>query len=237
MGRWDNYPVVDGSKTDGLDGERRNTRIKIYLMIGSILLVSGLVLYFLLPKERFNNPYSKKDTGFTMPKGSYLLTPPAEVKDSPTDSSSEYNNVYEVAPTTEDFAEGTKLTGYAEVEECTVTDELTTAKIKLFSDNKTDNFLNHLDRIFEAVCIDPHLEPPHDGKNRPNYNKWSGDSVGHGDGADWWYGLTDYGYTATLNKKSTDTGFYYDWNVVVNFNYGAYSKDAQRVKFHITYET
>ena len=237
MGRWDSYPVVDGSKTNGLDDERRNTRIKFYIIVGLILLVSGIIIYLILPKNQFDNPYTKTDTGFQMPKNSMLLTPPVDIKDSETDGSSEYNNIFEEPPTTEDFPDGAKLTGYATVEECITTDELTVAKISLYSDGKTDNFLNHLDRVFDAVCIDPSLEPPHDGHNREHYNQWSGDKVGQGVGEDWWYELTDYGYTATLNKKELKGNqSYYDWNVVVNFNYGEYTENAQRVKFHITYE-
>ena len=231
MGRWDSYPVVDGSKTDGLSGEREKKRIIFYIAVGAIILFGGLLIYYMLNKTTLDNPYSKRDTGFKMNKSLY-----AKEKEEESSISDEQLVDHKIEYTVDNpnelmlsYNTGDSLQGYAGCLECDE-GELTTAKYFFYS-NGTDSFFNDLANEYDAVCIDPGLEPPHDGRNRPKTKAFNGKEVGQGRGNEWWYDLTDYGYTAVLTK----TGDLYDWCVTVNFDYGAYHEEAQRMQFHIKY--
>ena len=221
--------------------KRRNTRIVVYILVGVVLLGMGLGIYYVLNNSGLDNPYEKNDTHFDMRKNDGTAsTPTPTPKDEKERREHMAGNTYGIdldAPTEEmlAFTEGTELKGYARVEKCVDNEEVAVATFTLYSDGKEDNFINHMDRTFDGVCIDPGLEPPHDGNNRPKTYAYDGNKVGPGTGKNWWYGLTDYGYTATLEKRDENGVTVYDWSVVVNFGYGAYTKDCQRMKFHIRY--
>lgn len=245
MGKRD---LVSGFATEGLSRGSKN-RIIIYIVVGVLILAGAGVVYFFLPKNgSMNNPYKKGETEFDMnhndgSKDAVVTEAPddddnlneKEKRDKRADSE-EFSYKYDGSVTSEmeAFKDGDVLRGYARVEKCMEDHAATTATMTLYSDGK-DNFLNHLDKEINTLCIDPGLEPPHDGTNKNTSNRWDGNKVGNGDGMDWWYGLTDYGYTATLETYKKDTATVYDWAVVINFGYGEYNKDAQRMKCHITY--
>ena len=246
MGRKKKY-MATGFASDGLSSSQKN-RIIIYLIIGGALLAIGVFVFFVLPKMGvLNNPYEKEDTGFKMGENSSVTATPSPLPPTPKNEQEkrqyeadserftyavEVTGFSETALTEEAYSynNGTKLKGYAKVTYCHEHEEIgTIASMELYSNGK-DNFLNHLNREFDSLCIDPGKEPPHDGKIRNGKTQWDGNKPVN------WYKLTDYGYTATLSKTETETGTHYDWAVVINFNYGASSKYAQRMKFHIAYD-
>lgn len=241
--------VVNGADNNPRDPEEKK-RILFYIATGVIILLAGLLIYAVLPKTgSLNNPYNKKETNFKMNHNSHIkegevldVTPtPLPNYDKKADESDEEKfTVKPDAPTDEmyDYVNLSVLTGYAKCEECHIGEGNTTAEFTLYSDGKTDNFLNHLDRQVLATCIDTGLEPPHDGHSHGRTDAFNGNKVGQGKGREWWYELTDYGYTATLTKTEEERGLLvYDWSVVINFGYGEYHEETQRMRFHIVYES
>ena len=243
MGRKKKY-MATGFASDGLSSSQKN-RIILYLIIGGALLAIGVFALFILPNiDNMDNKYEKQNTNFEMGENSPVTATP-----TPTPKNEEEKRMYaadserfthkaDIAGLTDvkdieeafSYDDGTTLKGYARVELCHEHEEIgTIASMTLYS-NGTDNFLNHLGGEYDSLCIDPGKEPPHDGTNRNGRTRWDGNKEAN------WYGLTEYGYTATLSVSETDTGTLYDWSVIVNFGYGASSKYAQRMKFHIAYE-
>jgi len=241
--------VVDGSDNDPMDPEVKK-RILFYIFTGVIILLAGLLIYALLPKSgSMDNPYRKTDTGFHMNHNSHIaegeildVTPtPLPNYDEAADESHEEEFKAGLSAPTEEmlgYPNQSVLMGYARCENTYVGTDNTTAEFALYSDGKTDNFINHLDQTFMATCIDHGLEPPHDGHSHGRTKAFDGNSVGKGQGDEWWYELSDYGYTATLTKTETEPGLLiYDWSVVINFGYGEYHEETQRMRLHITYES
>ena len=248
MSRKSKY-MATGYASNGLSSSQKN-RIILYLIIGAALLAIGVFVLFVLPKMGIlDNPYKKGDSDFKMTGNTDVkATPTPEPTATPTPKNKQEERemtadsekfTYTVAVTdindtklieeAYSYADGTVLKGYARVVE-THEGEDTVTSMELYSNGK-DNFINHLNRVFDSLCIDPGKEPPHDGKNRNGRAKWDGNKETG------WYGLKDYGYTATLTTKPSENGTIYDWAVVVNFDYGASTKYAQRMKFHIAYES
>ncbi len=251
MSRKNKY-MATGFATGGISSSQKN-RIILYLIIGAAILAIGVFVLFVLPGMGIlDNPYNKnEDNKFKMGEGNSSITA-TPVPPTPTPKNKQEER--EMAADGEEFThkvdlvdlfassnmetlekaysynDGDVLKGYAKVIHCNEHEEIgTRATMQLYSDGN-DNFINHLEKNFESLCIDPGKEPPHDGVNRNGRTQWDGNKESN------WYGLKNYGYTATLKKSETEKGILYDWSVLVNFDYGASSKYSQRMKFHIAYE-
>ncbi len=232
--------IVNGGDNNRMsESTKKKLTIIISSFVGALLLAGiAYAIFFFNPSDLpFLKENGNKGKAVAKAKDGIVV----EVGDRFDADGGYYTFVYN-DPTNEMYfyKTGATLQGYARCEHCetvgTATDHHTDADFTLYNDGiHGEDFINTWGITFSGTCIDPGHEAPHDGNNKKTTNAYDGNKVGTGEGLDWWYDYTDYGYTATLERYKDGDTTVYDWTVLVNFGYGAQLEHCQRMKFHVMY--